>query len=72
MFNYSFNLENVHQLGLKCYCYSSRLWMVNQKLFFPTYFYVLQTCKADGLVQTWDIETSKLLSKIHLDCQVHI
>ena len=35
------------------------------------YFSIFQTCKADGLLQIWDIETSKLVSKIHLDCQVN-
>ncbi|KAJ7376946.1 Cilia- and flagella-associated protein 43 [Desmophyllum pertusum] len=27
------------------------------------------SCKADGLLQVWDIQTSKLVSKINLDCQ---
>lgn len=49
-----FNIHNAEFVGVDCLAGGSQYCV---------------TCKTDGLVQTWDIETSKLLSKIHLECQ---
>ncbi|PFX29198.1 cilia- and flagella-associated protein 43-like [Stylophora pistillata] len=49
-----FNIHNAEFVGVDCLVGGSQYCV---------------TCKADGLVQTWYLETSKLFSKIHLDCQ---